>query len=213
MRRRSHRLLRCAADCAALVIAAAAAVPATKTRKPRQPLLWRSRPCGGRRLRAGARNTPGRRRSGRRGEVPGAGERLPGLLRPAREPGVIRARRGELEPATALLQRAVAVCASCAAPWTELGLIQRQQGRFADAEQSYLKAIAADPGYANALLQPRRSLRAVPAAPGTGARAIRTLPASCRPGIPPPATSTSGSRTSPGARRRSSGSAQVEDVR
>ena len=63
---------------------------------------------------------------------------------------MIKARRGELEPATALLQRAVAVCASCATPWNELGVIQRQQGRFADAEQSYLKAIAADSAYANA---------------------------------------------------------------
>lgn len=63
---------------------------------------------------------------------------------------VIRAGRDELEPAAALLQRAVAVCTNCAAPWTELGVIQRRQGRFADAEQSYLKALAADPGYANA---------------------------------------------------------------
>jgi Flp pilus assembly protein TadD len=63
---------------------------------------------------------------------------------------VIRVLHDDLEPATALLQRAVAVCTHCAAPWNELGLVQRRQGRFAEAEQSYLKAIAADPGYANA---------------------------------------------------------------
>jgi Flp pilus assembly protein TadD len=63
---------------------------------------------------------------------------------------VIRARRNEIEPATALLERAVAVCTRCAAPWNELGVMQRRQGRFADAEQSYLKSEAADPGFASA---------------------------------------------------------------
>jgi tetratricopeptide (TPR) repeat protein len=63
---------------------------------------------------------------------------------------MIRARRNEIEPATALLQRAVGVCDRCAPSWNELGVLQRRQGRFSDAEQSYLKAIAADAGYANA---------------------------------------------------------------
>ena len=63
---------------------------------------------------------------------------------------MIRARRQELEPAAALLKRAVTVCERCAAPWNELGVVQRQQGQFADAEQSYLRAIAADAAYANA---------------------------------------------------------------
>ncbi len=63
---------------------------------------------------------------------------------------LIRGRHDDLEPAAALLQRAVTVCTECAAPWTELGVIQRRQGRFAEAEQSYLKAVAADPGYADA---------------------------------------------------------------
>ncbi len=63
---------------------------------------------------------------------------------------MIRGRRDEVEPATALLQRAVAVCDHCAPAWNELGLLQRRQGRFNEAEQSYLKAIAADSGYANA---------------------------------------------------------------
>jgi tetratricopeptide (TPR) repeat protein len=62
----------------------------------------------------------------------------------------IRAAHGEPDPAIALLERALAVCSHCAASWNELGMAQRQQGRFRDAEQSYLKAITADPGYANA---------------------------------------------------------------
>jgi tetratricopeptide (TPR) repeat protein len=40
------------------------------------------------------------------------------------------------------------VCEHCAPVWNELGVVQRRQGRFTDAEQSYRKAIAADPGYA-----------------------------------------------------------------
>lgn len=63
---------------------------------------------------------------------------------------VIRARRAELEPAAALLERAVAVCTNCAPAWNELGVVQRRQGRFADAEQSYQRAIAAAEGYAPA---------------------------------------------------------------
>jgi tetratricopeptide (TPR) repeat protein len=62
----------------------------------------------------------------------------------------IRAGRGEIGPAAGLLERAVTVCTHCAAPWTELGVLRRQQGRFKDAEESYLRAITADPGYANA---------------------------------------------------------------
>ncbi len=63
---------------------------------------------------------------------------------------LIQARRGELEAAAALLERAVAVCAQCAAAWNELGVVQRRQGRFDDAERSYLAAIAADPAFGNA---------------------------------------------------------------
>jgi tetratricopeptide (TPR) repeat protein len=63
---------------------------------------------------------------------------------------IIRAGRNETAEAMALLEQAVAVCTRCAAPWNELGLLQRGQGRFTDAEQSYLQAVAADPGYANA---------------------------------------------------------------
>ncbi len=63
---------------------------------------------------------------------------------------LIRARRDELDSAAALLERAVTVCNQCAAAWNELGVLQRRQGRFSEAEQSYLKAIAADPAYGHA---------------------------------------------------------------
>ena len=62
----------------------------------------------------------------------------------------LRARRGELEPAAELLGRAVAVCARCAVAWNELGVVQRRQGRFAEAEKAYLQSIAAEEGYAPA---------------------------------------------------------------
>lgn len=62
----------------------------------------------------------------------------------------LQARRGELDAAAALLERALVVCSQCAASWNALGVIQRRQGRFAEAEQSYRKALAADPGYADA---------------------------------------------------------------
>lgn len=63
---------------------------------------------------------------------------------------LVHGRRGEPEPAMLLLERAVTVCTNCAPAWNELGILQRQQGRFAAAEQSYQKALAADAGYANA---------------------------------------------------------------
>ena len=63
---------------------------------------------------------------------------------------VISARRNQLGAATAFLEKAVTVCANCAPAWNELGVLQRRQGRFADAERSYLNAITADGAYANA---------------------------------------------------------------
>lgn len=63
---------------------------------------------------------------------------------------LIHARRGELDEAGALLERAVAVCTRCAEAWNELGVVQRRQGRFDEAERSYLAALTADPGYGNA---------------------------------------------------------------
>jgi tetratricopeptide (TPR) repeat protein len=77
-------------------------------------------------------------------------EQYPQYAGPMVNLALLRARRGELAPASGLLEKAVTVCANCAPSWNALGVVQRQQGRFAEAEQSYLKAIAADGGYANA---------------------------------------------------------------
>jgi tetratricopeptide (TPR) repeat protein len=63
---------------------------------------------------------------------------------------LIRARRDATDEAVALLEQATAVCATCAPAWTELGVLHRRQGRFADAERAYLKAVEADPDYASA---------------------------------------------------------------
>ena len=46
------------------------------------------------------------------------------------------------------LRRAVELCSGCAAAYNQLGIQQREEGRFAEAEQSYLAAIAANPDYA-----------------------------------------------------------------
>jgi Flp pilus assembly protein TadD len=62
---------------------------------------------------------------------------------------LIHARRGEIDNALALLDRAVAVCEHCAEAWNQLGILLRQTGRFAQAEEAYQKAIAANPQYAS----------------------------------------------------------------
>ena len=61
--------------------------------------------------------------------------------------GILYSRNGRPDAAMAALERAIKICRTCAAANNELGILQRQQGRFADAEQSYLRAIEADPGY------------------------------------------------------------------
>lgn len=77
-------------------------------------------------------------------------ERHPDYAGPLVNRAIIHARHGETDQALALLERAVTVCANCAAAWNQRGILLRQQGRFIEAEESYLKAIAADPGYADA---------------------------------------------------------------
>jgi tetratricopeptide (TPR) repeat protein len=61
--------------------------------------------------------------------------------------GILHNRNGRPDAAMAALERAIAVCRTCAAANNQLGILQRQQGRFEEAEKSYLRAIAADPGY------------------------------------------------------------------
>ena len=61
--------------------------------------------------------------------------------------GILHGRNGRPDAAMAALERAIKVCRTCAAANNQLGIFQRQQGRFDDAEASYLRAISADPGY------------------------------------------------------------------
>jgi tetratricopeptide (TPR) repeat protein len=74
-------------------------------------------------------------------------QQYPDYAGPLVNRAIIHARHNEPEPALALLERAVVVCGDCAAAWNERGILLRQQGRFGEAEDSYLKAIAADPAY------------------------------------------------------------------
>lgn len=74
----------------------------------------------------------------------------PGLAGPRVNLALLQARRGELEPAAALLEQAVTTCTQCAVPWNELGVVRRRQGRFEEAERAYRAAIAAEETYAGA---------------------------------------------------------------
>ncbi len=74
----------------------------------------------------------------------------PELAGPLLNLGLARAREGDEVAARALLERASAVCSHCGPVWNELGVLDRQQGRFAEAEQAYRRAIEVEPGYAAA---------------------------------------------------------------
>ena len=74
----------------------------------------------------------------------------PGLAGPLLNLGLARARAGDDVAARALLERASTVCSSCGPVWNELGVLDRQQGRFADAEQAYRRAIELEPEYSPA---------------------------------------------------------------
>jgi Flp pilus assembly protein TadD len=60
---------------------------------------------------------------------------------------LIHARRGEEPEALAYLGAAADRCAQCGAVWNELGILRRREGRFADAERAYRRAIEAEPGF------------------------------------------------------------------
>jgi len=74
----------------------------------------------------------------------------PDLAGPLLNLGLARARAGDEAAAADYFQRATAVCSQCGPAWNELGVLGRQQGRFADAEQAYLRAIELQPDYAPA---------------------------------------------------------------
>ena len=63
---------------------------------------------------------------------------------------ILMDRRGDSEGAVHLLQHAIEVDADNVFALNRLGLIKRQQGDFAAAEQAWLEATRVDPEYANA---------------------------------------------------------------
>lgn len=76
--------------------------------------------------------------------------RHPDLAGPLLNLGLARAKAGDEPAAQQYFQRATEVCARCGPAWNELGVLGRRQGRFADAEQAYLRAIQLEPDYAPA---------------------------------------------------------------
>ena len=74
----------------------------------------------------------------------------PELAGPLLNLGLARVRAGDEVSARALFERASAVCSHCGPVWNELGVLDRQQGRFAEAEKAYQQAIELEPGYAPA---------------------------------------------------------------
>jgi tetratricopeptide (TPR) repeat protein len=85
-------------------------------------------------------------------EFVGLTEDYAGYAGPMVNLAIIHRRNNRTQAAYAMLTRAISVCTDCAVAYNELGILQRQQGRFDDAEQSYLKSIESDPGYALAYL-------------------------------------------------------------
>lgn len=72
----------------------------------------------------------------------------PDLAGPLLRLGLARARAGDETAARDYYQRATQVCSRCGPAWNELGVLDRGQGRFPDAEQAYLRAIELQPDYA-----------------------------------------------------------------
>lgn len=72
----------------------------------------------------------------------------PELAGPLLNLGLARARAGDEAAARTLLERAGTVCSHCGSVWSELGVLDRQQGRFAEAEKAYRRAIELEPDYA-----------------------------------------------------------------
>lgn len=73
----------------------------------------------------------------------------PGASGPLVTLGIARANAGDDAGALRYLERATAVCSShCGPAFNELGVQYRRQGRFADAEQAYIRAIEAEASYA-----------------------------------------------------------------
>ena len=74
----------------------------------------------------------------------------PELAGPLLNLGLDRARAGDEVAARALFERASTVCSHCGPVWNELGVLDRLQGQFAEAEKAYRRAIELEPAYAPA---------------------------------------------------------------
>lgn len=72
----------------------------------------------------------------------------PELAGPLLNLALLRMRQSDEAAAREYFGKAAATCTSCAPVWNGLGVLNRQQGQFREAEQAYLKAIELDPGYA-----------------------------------------------------------------
>lgn len=69
----------------------------------------------------------------------------PDLAGPLLNLGLVRVRAGDPAGALALFNEAAAACNRCGAVWNEIGVLDVHQGRFADAEQAYRRAIELAP--------------------------------------------------------------------
>ena len=74
----------------------------------------------------------------------------PQLVEPSINLGIVLQGEGKLTDAADALQRATGRAGANAVAWTELGLVQRSLGKFAEAKAAYVQAIAADASYAPA---------------------------------------------------------------
>ncbi len=78
--------------------------------------------------------------------------RAPELSGPHANLGVVYQRGGRTKAAIEALNRAIALNPRRAVYYNELGIINRQEGKFDDARRAYVKALDTDPDYALAHL-------------------------------------------------------------
>lgn len=74
----------------------------------------------------------------------------PDLAGPMFNLGLVRVRAGDPAGALAWFDKAAAVCSRCGPVWNEIGVVNTHEGRFADAEKAYRRAIELAPDYATA---------------------------------------------------------------
>jgi Flp pilus assembly protein TadD len=82
-----------------------------------------------------------------RSEFQALAREYPDYAGPALNLALLHEREGKDAEALAWLAVAAERCARCGAVWNELGVIRRREGRFADAEQAYRRAIELEPSF------------------------------------------------------------------